>query len=144
MDHQVLNHDISPEELLTQAGLRKTPNWIALLHALRRAKEPLNAEQLFARAEMSSINRTTVYRALERLVGAKVITRLDLGRGHALYELSAGHHHHHFSCQRCHKISAVDVVGEKSLLQAIAKKYHVDIRHHAIEMTGVCADCKKK
>lgn len=138
----MVDQSISPETLLRQAGLRRTPVRVALLHALRRAKEPLNATQLFRRTE--TINRVTVYRTLETLIDAGVVTKLDLGRGHALYELSSGHHHHHFSCQECHKITAVDVEGEKNLLLAIAKKYRVKIAQHAIELAGICADCKNK
>ena len=143
MDHHALRPAASPEDLLQQAGLRKTPVRIALLHALKRAKEPVSAAELCSRADISTINRVTVYRTLDALLAAGVVLRLEMGRGFALYEL-VGHHHHHFCCQRCKKILAVDIQGEKELLRAIAKKYRVRIADHAIELTGLCSDCQSK
>ncbi len=142
MDHQHVTPAITPEITLRQVSLRVTAIRVGLLHALRRAKEPHSAAKLLQTGKLGQANETTIYRALETMTEAGIVRKLELGRGHALYELAGGMHHHHFSCERCHTITAVDIPTERSLLKTISSKYKVSIRDHAIELFGLCAKCR--
>jgi Fe2+ or Zn2+ uptake regulation protein len=68
--------------VLKLAGLSITPSRIAVLWGLQRAGAPVTLADLAERFEAKGWNRTTVSRAVNDLVGARLLTReVVVGRG---------------------------------------------------------------
>ena len=69
-------------------------------------------------AALSSINASTVYRALDTLVDAGIAKRTDLHAGYLHFELTRGHRHHHAVCQQCGAVAHI----HDDVLAAMARK----------------------
>lgn len=92
-----LDHD-TLRALLEGAGLRCTPQRLAVYDHLTRAGEHPTAEDLYraVRASMPRISLATVYKALEALVEVGVATRLSPvdGEAGARYDARRDPHYH--------------------------------------------------
>src|SRR3954452_12430977 len=86
--------------LLRTADQRATPQRLMILSILQDADHHLTADDVFQRLGpvSSALNRSTVYRTLERFRDAGIVSETDLGGGVRVYELLANHRHHHLIC----------------------------------------------
>ncbi|MBW3663840.1 MAG: transcriptional repressor [Actinobacteria bacterium] len=97
------------------------------------------ADELLTRATQSDrpLARATMYKVLSDLAEAGVVTVADVTGSAARYELTDDHHHH-FVCQRCHRV--LDVMCSGGPCAPGRVDGHVvqatQVIHH-----GVCADC---
>lgn len=120
---------------------RNTKQREVILAILGRAGKPLHAQDILAQAQrrISAINKTTVYRTLERLREEGAVSALILEAGAVTYELAhAAHHHHHFLCLGCNKVFCLDGCAEG--LRAMLPKDFV-LEEHEIVLKGRCAEC---
>lgn len=83
------------------------------------------------------VNKTSVYRALERLLEKAEVCRLSLGEQTVVYELR-GHHHDHAVCTVCGKVLTLDCHVEES---PSLPGFQVD--HHHATYFGKCSTCVK-
>lgn len=129
--------------LLRKHGLKATPRRLLLLTVLAMANRPLSIGTICAELK-GDLNATTVYRALEALADIGIVRRVNMGHGHADYELTdARRHHHHLICKQCDKIEDVNACGAKELERLILKKSNTfaTIDEHALEFFGLCKQC---
>ena len=101
----------------------------------------LTAPQLVAalQAAGQKCNKTSVYRALERMLEAGTLCRQSFGTADTFYELRA-HHHDHVVCESCHKVESIpchnhhtqEIIGFSQL------------GHHHCVLFGVCDSCGVK
>jgi Fur family transcriptional regulator, ferric uptake regulator len=129
------------DELRAQ-GSRITSARVAILQVLSESRAHLSADdvaQAVNRLE-PRVHRATVYRTLESLVSAGLVTHTHLGHGTAVYHLTSSPHAH-CQCQRCGAV--VDVPSDA--LGAFGRKlltdhgFTLDIGHSAL--LGLCAAC---
>lgn len=125
--------------ILRGAGLRATPQRLALLHALGKAKSPQTAEELHAKADA---DLATVYRNLQSLVKAGVVQEARFKDASVRYELSHGHHHH-IVCTTCGAIEELDGCNNSPLEQQAlrASEKFSRINEHSLEFFGICRSC---
>ena len=86
---------------------------------------------------------STVYRAVERLVGEHSLERVPLGDGATHYEL-AGKHHDHVRCVRCHALAALDCVLHEDELRAAERASGWTILEHRVVLDGLCPACREQ
>lgn len=134
------------EELLHKYGYRITPARIALLTFLSRSKKPLTAGDI--QKEMSyTMNKVTLYRALEDLTKSKIVGKINLQDTATYYEfLHKDHHHHHIVCEKCGKIEDIEHCEQTNLQKEVlrsSKSFSV-INSHSLEFFGLCKACNKK
>lgn len=93
----------------------------------------------------NSIDRVTIYRALDRLVEEgklHKIANLEGGIQYALcntceHENDKHHHDHiHFNCVKCHKTTCIEGTSPKIILPEEYK-----IQEKQILVTGICPNC---
>lgn len=84
------------------------------------------------------VNKTTVYRALDKLMEEGQICRLSLGENTPVYELRH-HHHDHVVCQNCGKVAMVECATEY-----LPEVPGFTIDHHQATFFGICQDCQAK
>ena len=91
------------------------------------------------------VNKTSVYRQIEVLLGIKLIKEVDFGDGKKRYERVDLGHHHHLVCDNCKSVS--DVTMEKDL-EAVEKKIKklkgFKVQRHSLEFFGLCKKCVAK
>ncbi len=87
---------------------------------------------------------TTVYRALESLVGMSLVQTVDLGDGERRFELvEPGEHHHHLICDVCRKSIHLDSCVIEDLDKSVRTRYGFQIRTHVLEIFGTCKKCRQ-
>lgn len=140
-----VNMKIDFETLLRNAHMKVTPARLAVLNAFPNDCEPINAEMIYKRLKTYFVDQATVYRTLTVLEGAGIISRVDLRKDSAYYELSI-HHHHHIVCTMCSMTEGFSDHGVEELISKIVKKsskFKI-LSGHSFELFGVCKNCVKK
>src|SRR4030095_8919896 len=96
--------------LLKEAGYRLTKPRRAVAQVLLAGQTPLSIEEIHSRLGDRSINRVSVYRTVQLFCDLGIVRRLQFHEGFARYELadSFSRHHHHFACNLCGRLEALD------------------------------------
>src|SRR5918998_4226514 len=99
-------------ERLRGAGLKLTPQRLAVLEYLQRAPGHPTAEQIGAdlNRRLPRAARATVYNALRALRDAGLVSEVRLDGATARYDVNLSPHHH-FICRRCGRIEDVSADG---------------------------------
>lgn len=115
----------------------RTRNLTQLLTSLLQQHHLLSANQLveLLAQQSHSYNKTSVYRALDRLLSEGKICQFVLDGKEAVYEVRHEHHDHAI-CQRCGSVSAVDCDEPEALIP----NFKVD--HHHTLIYGTCTNCQ--
>lgn len=128
--------------LLRRAGLRVTPQRVAVLETLATGRHLATCQSVWQRAQRrtAGLGLVTAYRILERMRDAGLVEQVDI-RGAALFGL-ADRHHDHTICQRCGAIEATD----RCLLDSLAGKRLRGtgflVHGHRLDLLGVCRECQ--
>lgn len=129
---------------LRQRGVRLTPQRRMILDAIAQQSGHISAEEIYDRiaSVYPDMNRSTVYRNLERLCDLRLVAVTDLGGGRARYEALDSARHHHLICHRCGDMSDLDDQLVASLRQGIAEIHQFDAEIDHLAIWGVCSRCK--
>jgi Fur family ferric uptake transcriptional regulator len=86
----------------------------------------------------------SVYRALDTLTELRLIQRLEMGHGEALYEplRPSGEHHHHVVCERCERIVPFEDPRLERAIHQLSGRIDFDIAEHDVVLRGRCPDCR--
>ena len=129
---------------------RQTRQKQAVLRSLvesGRSLAPVEILEL-ARAEVPTLNLSTVYRQLRSLRDEAQVVRVDLPGQAARFEAPCmhthargnahHHHHHHFHCTACDRVFPIH--GCPAGIDRLAPTgFHVE--QHELTLRGRCADC---
>ena len=129
--------------LLRTHGYRVTLGKLSLLETLAKSKRPL-ATQDIVHEMQGSLNQGTIYRALESLVNAGIVRRVDMQHAHAHYELAANRaHHHHLICKKCGRVEDIEQCDVTAIEKKVVKKSaaFASITEHSLEFFGLCKKC---
>jgi Fur family ferric uptake transcriptional regulator len=128
--------------MIKDSKLRNTQQLSTILGVLKTSRRPISAAKLLSAAQKKapSLNKTTVYRTLEKLVKDKTVEAIMLQEGILHYELRSHdeNHHHHFVCSRCSKIYCIN--GCLSDLGVLLPK-GFSLESHELTLRGVCKSC---
>lgn len=128
-------------------GVRWTSQRQVIVEQFLLSGEHLTADDLLVRVREvdAAIGAATVYRTLNLLVEIGVASRVRLGGGSASFEPILGRHHHdHLVCLACGTVVEFEDEVIEKRQAAIVKKHGFQIRHHRLEIFGVCPACQKK
>ena len=129
------------QAILRDKGFHSTEGRLWLLSILKNSRHPMSVPEV-ARWLSATLDEVNVYRALEALAGVGILTRSDVRRGGAHYELAEGHHHH-IVCKSCGRTEDVEDCADKKLEARVLKetKLFAKIDTHALEFFGTCYSC---
>ena len=106
----------------------------------------LTVQELYdgVRGEGARVGIASVYRAVEGLVEAGLVQRVDLGDGMARFERTdpAGDHHHHLVCGDCGKVEPFADQALEVALERVAGGRGYDVAAHEVVLRGACEDCR--
>ena len=128
-------------EALTAAGLRRTPQRIALLDYLLRHPDHATVDELWPalNKRRACASRATVYNTLHSLVKAGLVREFKLDASAARYDALL-HPHHHFVCDRCGVVEDLEWFEIPALRQT--KSARRSIRSYEVVVRGECAKCR--
>ena len=132
------------QELLSAKGIRATRQRTLVLEALAREPNDRTAQGLFEslRARGVPIGLATVYRTLGLLSSRGVVDALMHRPGEICYRLCGAEHHHHLTCSECHQVVELGECELESWLDRLGGAHDFVVTGHAVEVTGICADCR--
>ncbi len=89
---------------MTQA--RNTRQKEAIRAAFLTADRPLSHDEAkaLAQEQVTGLSIATVYRTVNLLLEEAWLTRVEVPGDTPRYEISGKAHHHHFRCNRCHRV----------------------------------------
>ena len=99
------------------------------------------AQQLEQRG--TTLPETTIYRILQWLKEAGVISQTDLGQRGIVYQIVGGHPHHHLVCLSCGRVIEVDDAIIDPLREALRRDYAFEPRIDHMAIFGLCEDCRR-
>ena len=127
---------------LHQRGMRMTPQRQLVLDAVRELGHA-TPEQVCRRVQgtASTVNITTVYRALDLLEDLGLVRHTHLGHGAPTYSVEE-HEHVHLACHRCGRVDEVpcEMLDELAERLLRARGFALDATHLAL--SGTCRDCR--
>jgi len=86
---------------------------------------------------------STVFRAVEALVEAGELRRVELGTSEARFE-AAGAHHEHVRCDDCGAVAAVSACAVEKALPRIARTTGFALTGHDLVFRGICPACQAR
>lgn len=122
--------------------MRMTSQREIILTELRESGRHLSADELFERVKkfMPRISLATVYRNLETLSEAGMITKLEISGRQKRFDADT-HPHDHIYCMQCHRVDNIDFDRKMVDKTAIASDKGYRITGYRVEFTGICSAC---
>jgi len=129
------------DEALIAAGLRRTPQRIALLDYLLRHPDHATVDELWPalHKRRACASRATVYNTLHSLVKAGLVREFKLDTSAARYDALLDPHHH-FVCDRCGVVEDLEWFEVPALKQSRSGRRN--IRSYEVVVRGECAKCR--
>ncbi len=134
--------DPSWDERLRAAGLRSTVQRRAVLQALFELRHA-TVDQLAVAVQRThpDVNLSTVYRTLDTLEEARLVTHAHLHHGSPTYHSVEDVPHLHLVCTECGRVDQQPIAVAMGLADQLqqAAGFAMDVTHLAVH--GRCADC---
>jgi Fur family transcriptional regulator, peroxide stress response regulator len=138
MESLPLNHQ-DLQMIIEKAGLRCTPQRLAVYEQLSQSTEHPTAEDVYqaVRSRIPRISLATVYKALEALVAVGVAAKLTSGTGGARSRYDARRDlHYHFRCLRSGTVHDLPTRFDPDLLAKLDPRLHEDLGRRGFQVTG--------
>ena len=131
-------------QAIQESGYRLTAARQVILEMLVVSGGHITADDLAAKVRGANpgVGRMTVYRTLDLLSELGVIRPIYQGTGAAHYILMAEGSHHHFVCNRCHRVIEFDDCTADSFTRQLAARLDFQVQGHLLEVHGLCAGCQ--
>jgi len=125
------------------AGLRSTAPRLAVYRRLWAAQSPVSHAELTTALAEEGFDRATIYRNLNDLAEAGLVTRTDLGDHVWRFELKregahAAGEHPHFTCNDC---GTVECLPDVKVAVTGGTKKSPRIAFDEVYLKGTCSDC---
>ncbi|MBA3825042.1 MAG: transcriptional repressor [Ktedonobacterales bacterium] len=89
------------------------------------------------------VGRATAYRTVQILQDFGFLDRVTFADGTERYHvISAGEHHHHLTCETCHRVVEVEACIAPEAFAAVAQASGFAISGHRVEIFGRCPTCQ--
>ena len=138
-------HHCDYSNLLAESGLGYTQNRHRVLEVIGINSCPLSAQQIFdILCRTDNINRVTVYRILDLLVGKGLVDRISSGSRSFLYGLAPNENHPahpHFYCKSCGNLECLNPQSLSVDLLPMQRNFPGLIENVEVRVDGVCKNC---
>lgn len=130
-------------ELLHGSDLRATAPRIAVLRTLAEAETPLSHTEVVEVLGVTDWDPATIYRNLVKLRDAglaPVVSQVGgIDRYALLDKAEDDHHHPHFVCEDCGKVSCLPI--ELTTALAVDERWKASIQGATMQLSGECPEC---
>ena len=130
------------------AGLRVTRPRQALLEQIEawaRDGREFTSETLWHAVQKNApwVGRATVFRTIEVLAELGFLDRISFADGTQRYHaVTPGTHHHHLTCEHCHRVVEISACIAPELLDHVAQETGFTVSSHRMELFGQCPQCQ--
>jgi len=128
--------------LLRRHGLRATPARAAVLQSLAALGHGTPEEVLaHASSTVQALNSSTVYRTLEALADARVVTHTHLTHQKTTYMLADHADHAHLVCRGCGRVTELAVDLTTAFGDEVHRRHGFSADTGHLSVFGRCAAC---
>ena len=135
------------EQMLSASNLDVTHNRLRVLEVIGNNSCPLSAGDVFQTLKRNeTINKATVYRILDLLVGNGLLDRLSSFGRASYYGLAPNDHHlphPHFFCKVCGRVDCLNPDSLEIDFSQLWKTFPGEIEKVEARVVGVCKECLK-
>jgi Fur family zinc uptake transcriptional regulator len=134
----------SAERLCGDKGLAFTQLRRQVYELVAAQGSPVSAYELLEvlKTQRTNAAPVTVYRALDFLLHAGLVHRIDALHAYTACEAeSADHGGMLLVCDSCRNITEFENAGLERQITRTALDHHFHTAHHLIEIRGLCGDC---
>ncbi len=113
-----------------------------ILEEVRNTDSHPSADEIYhrVRAKLPRISLGTVYRTLDLLSERGLIRKLELGGSQRRFDHRT-HHHYHFRCLACQRLTDVDAQNFACLKATPRELAGCQLQGHQLEFFGLCPEC---
>lgn len=126
------------ERRLREAGLKVTPQRLAVLEYFARQGTHSSPDEIVARLQ-GQASRATVYNVLRDLAAKGLIAEVRVSAGVTRYEVNSAPHHH-FICRACGRLEDVPAENVQPV-GALKLKPGYRFEQYEVVIRGLCRDC---
>lgn len=140
-----MNLKSSVEKKMKKCGHRSSVTRDAVISIFQSSNKPLSVPEILELMKEKDIkvNKTTVYREIEKLQNHSILKEVYLGADKLRYELGNTEHHHHVVCINCDRVDDVPIDKDvESHERKIEQKLNYKVLNHSLEFFGVCKSCQ--
>lgn len=133
---------IDAEATLRENGFKATPLRILLLEKLSQSPAPLTVPVILRKVKTAHADTASVYRALNALTDAGVLSSHALHKDKLSYSFIQGEHGHHIVCTKCKAVESIPFcVRGINTSAALKSKLFRKISGHTLSFMGTCRKC---
>lgn len=131
--------------IIRASGHRVTPQRLLILDAVCEGEGHTTLGEIYARlrAKDRSINRSTVYRALDLFTELGLVVSAERLDGETVYEIARQEPHYHLVCRVCGREQELGPETMEPLLRTVEALHGFQIETDHIVFQGLCADCRE-
>ena len=132
--------------ILKELKLKVTPKRLEVMACLADEPSFLSADQVWNRlkSRLPQIGLPTVYRILDELSGAGIVSRIFMSDHKQYYFLCPNpDHHHHFVCEACRQVEDVELCGLDAVARDLSARSGARVTSHILQINGICAACSR-
>jgi Fur family ferric uptake transcriptional regulator len=117
-----------------------------IIEMIEKEETHLTSQQIFERLKnhLPAVNRSTVYRSLDRLAENGKVSISDMGMGASVYELVSNGMHHHLICKQCHQTILIQQEDVLNFFSQVERKSQFKITTNHLILYGICNVCISK
>lgn len=133
--------------LLKAAGLRCTAKRLAILELLGSAASPVAVEEVHDALMETGVrlDLSTVYRSLETMEAAGLVSRQRLGpEGRMFFERSGLGHRHFLRCTSCGVLVPLSCCPLEAYQETVESESSWVVLGHRLELFGYCPACREE
>lgn len=122
--------------------LRMTHQREVILEEIKKSTTHPTADELYERVKkkLPRISLATVYRNLEIMSEAGLISKLEISGRQKRFDWDLGHHDHIY-CVKCHRVDNIELPEKESITLSPEKDRGYDVSGCRVEFYGICPDC---
>ncbi|ASM34883.1 transcriptional repressor [Campylobacter sp. RM12327] len=136
------------KKILKENGLKFTKQREILVKTLYKSDEHFTPENIYLLIKEKypelNLGIATVYRTLNLLEEAEMVTTITFGSQGKKFELATKPHHDHMICKHCGLIIEFEDAAIEKRQIAIAKEHGFELTGHIMQLYGICKNCQKK
>lgn len=128
--------------LIKSRKKRITKTRESVLDTIYNFTRPVSAPEILKKSGLK-VNKTTIYRELDFLLGQNLIKEVKISHYIIHYESSSLGHHHHLICQSCGSVEEIVCDELEAPLETLQKRVSskFSIKQHNLEFYGTCSGC---